>query len=191
VSRIALDLTGHYVRSEGVIMVIVGVMTWAGLMLLSDAVNPAYAEFALFLGFIAMLGELIPTFGPIIALIPALLFSLSLGPEAIVATLVLYILIMFIEGQILVPNIQGHAVEVHPALVIILILCGVAVAGILGAIVVLPLAAIFRDVTVYAFRRAAGLLPPPTIDMHGRVAIPELPPDPIEHPALPTLQATG
>jgi predicted PurR-regulated permease PerM len=189
--RIALDLTGHYVRSEGVLMVIVGVMTWTGLMVLSVVVDPAFAEFALFLAFIAMLGELIPTFGPIIAFIPALLFSLSLGPEAVVATVILYILIMFIEGQILVPNIQGHAVEIHPALVIILILCGVAVAGIFGAIVVLPLAAIFRDVTVFAYRRAAGILPPPTIDLHGVVTIPELPPEPIEDLALSAPQVAG
>lgn len=176
VGRIALDIVGHYVRSEGVIMVILGVITYVGLMFLSVTVDPAYAEFALFLAFIAMLGELIPTFGPIIALIPALLFSLSLGPEAVVATLVLYILIMFLEGQILVPNIQGHAVEVHPALVIVLILCGTAIAGIIGAIVALPFAAIFRDVTVYLFRRAAGILPPPTIDASGVVHVADLPP---------------
>jgi predicted PurR-regulated permease PerM len=179
VFAIVLQIVGAYIKGVAIIMVLLALMTFAGLTLFSWTIDPAFGSFALFLAVIAMLGELIPSFGPIIALIPALLFALSLGPEAIVATLALYLLIMFIEGQILVPVIQGHQVEVHPALVIVLVLAGAAVGGIVGAIVALPLAAVFRDVTAYLYRRAAGILPRPTIDERGAVHIPDLPAAPM------------
>ena len=155
---------GNYVRAEAILMLILGVLTWAGLMLLSVTVDARFAEFALFLAIVAAFGELIPTFGPLIALIPALLFALTLGPEAVVATLILYLAIMFLEGQVLVPTIEGKQFEIHPAWVLVLILAGLALVGPLGAILALPVAAAGRDVYAYVFRRAAGTQPDPAVD---------------------------
>ena len=155
---------GNYVRAESILMLILGVLTWAGLMLLSVTVDPEFAEFALFLAIVAAFGELIPTFGPLIALIPALLFALTLGPEAVVATLILYLVIMFLEGQVLVPTIEGKQFEIHPAWVLVLILAGLALVGPLGAILALPVAAAGRDVFAYVFRRAAGTQPAGSVD---------------------------
>ncbi len=155
---------GNYVRAESILMLILGVLTWAGLMLLSVTVDPRFAEFALFLAIVAAFGELIPTFGPLIALIPALLFALTLGPEAVVATLILYLAIMFLEGQVLVPTIEGKQFEIHAAWVLVLILAGLALVGPLGAILALPVAAAGRDVFAYVFRRAAGTQPHPAVD---------------------------
>jgi predicted PurR-regulated permease PerM len=150
---------GNYVRAEAILMVLMFVITWAGLMLLSIIVDTRFADFALFLALIAAVCELIPTFGPILALIPALLFALTLGPGPMVATLILYLGIMFLEGQVLVPTIEGKQFQIHPAWVLVLILVGLALVGPLGAILALPVAAAARDVYAYVFRRAAGLEP--------------------------------
>ncbi len=154
---------GNYMRAEAILMVLLGLITWAGLMFLSLVVDPRFADFALFLAVIAAFCELIPTFGPILALIPALLFSLTLGPGPMVATLILYLCIMFLEGQVLVPTIEGKQFEIHPAWVLVLILVGLALVGPLGAILALPVAAAARDVYAYVFRRAAGLEPNPSL----------------------------
>jgi predicted PurR-regulated permease PerM len=154
---------GAYVRAESILMVLVGFITWAGLMLLSILVDPRIAEFALFLAVVAAICELIPNFGPILALIPALLFGLTLGPPAFVAILLLYLAIMFLEGQVLVPTIEGKQFQIHPAWVLVLILGGLALLGPLGAILALPVAAAGRDVFGYVFRRAAGLDPLPAL----------------------------
>ena len=153
---------GTYVRAESILMVILGVITWAGLMLLSITVDKRFADFALFLAIIAAIGELIPNFGPIIALIPALMFAATISPAALVATLILYLAIMFLEGQILVPNIEGKQFAIHPAWVLVLILAGLALIGPLGAILALPLAATARDVFGYVFGRASGDIPNPS-----------------------------
>lgn len=152
---------GAYVRAESILMVLLGLLTWAGLMLLSVVVDGRIAEFAVLLAVIAAICELIPSFGPILALIPALLFGLTLGPPALVSILVLYLVIMFVEGQVLVPTIEGKQFQIHPAWVLVLILAGLALIGPLGAILALPVAAAGRDVFSYVFRRAAGIDPNP------------------------------
>ncbi len=175
-----VDSFGAYVRAEAILMVVLGVITWAGLMLLSITVDPRFAEFALFLALVAAVCELIPTFGPILALIPALLFSLTLGPGPMIATLILYLGIMFVEGQVLVPTIEGKQFEIHPAWVLVLILVGLALVGPLGAILALPVAAATRDAYAYIFRRAAGLEPNPSFDIEPAVT-PGDSPDPHGH----------
>ncbi len=156
VIRISLDSFGTYVRAEAIVASILGLMAFAGNMALSVLVDPAYAEVALLLGLIAAISELIPNYGPWIASIPAVLFALTLGPTALVATILLYLVIMFIEGQVLVPKIEGGAFSFHPALVLFLVVAGVQLFGLLGAILALPVTAAAWRITRYAFRRAAG-----------------------------------
>jgi hypothetical protein len=73
-----------------------------------------------------------------------------------VAAFLLYLAIQQVENIILVPKIQGDATKLHPAVVIFALILGGAVAGLLGAILALPVAATLRDLYVYAFRRASG-----------------------------------
>jgi predicted PurR-regulated permease PerM len=159
VIRIGLDSFGTYVRAEAIVASILGLMAFTGNMALGVLVDPAFKEVALLLGIIAAISELIPNYGPWIASIPAVLFSLTLGPAAIVATIILYLIIMFIEGQILVPKIEGGAFSFHPALVLFLVVAGVSLFGLLGAILALPVTAAAWRTIRYAFRRAAGQPP--------------------------------
>ncbi len=156
VIRISLDSFGTYVRAEAIVAGILGLMAFGGNMALSVLVDPAFAEVALLLGIIAAISELIPNYGPWIASIPAVLFALTLGPAAVVATILLYLVIMFIEGQVLVPKIEGGAFSFHPAFVLFLVVAGVQLFGLLGAILALPVTAAAWRITRYAFRRAAG-----------------------------------
>jgi predicted PurR-regulated permease PerM len=159
VIRISLDSFGTYVRAEAIVASILGLMAFAGNYVLGIFVDPAFKEVALLLGIIAAISELIPNYGPWIASIPAVLFSLTLGPAAVVATILLYLVIMFIEGQVLVPKIEGGAFSFHPALVLFLVVAGVSLFGLLGAILALPVTAAAWRIIRYAFRRAAGQPP--------------------------------
>jgi predicted lipid-binding transport protein (Tim44 family) len=76
-----------------------------------------------------------------------------------VAALVLYTVVQQLENNILVPKIQGDATDLHPAAVIFSLILGGAIAGLLGAILALPVAATLRSIYVYSFRRAAGMSP--------------------------------
>jgi predicted PurR-regulated permease PerM len=144
---------GQWVRGQLILGLSVGVLTFVGLLIASQVIDPIFGRYALLLSVIAGVLELVPIIGPIIAAIPAVLLAATAGPGVIVAALVLYTLIQQVENNFLVPKIQGDAVELHPAVVMFAIIVGGSMAGLLGAILALPITAAFRDVVRYLFRR--------------------------------------
>jgi predicted PurR-regulated permease PerM len=150
---------GSWVRGQLVLGLVVGVATFIGLMVLGTLVDPVFSRYAVLLSVIAGVLELLPVIGPIIAAIPAVLLGATAGLPGIIAALLLYLAIQQFENIILVPKIQGDATKLHPAVVIFSLILGGAIAGLLGAILALPIAATLRDLYVYAFRRAGGMAP--------------------------------
>ncbi|HSV91918.1 MAG TPA: AI-2E family transporter, partial [Desulfobacterales bacterium] len=150
---------GSWIRGQLILGVVVGVGTFGGLLVLGALVDPVFAQYAVLLAVIAGVMELLPIIGPIIAAVPAVLLGATAGVPGIVAALLLYLAVQQLENNFLVPKIQGDATNLHPAAVIFSLLLGGAVAGLLGAILALPIAATLRDLYVYAFRRADGMSP--------------------------------
>ena len=153
VSFLALRVFGQWLRGQLFLGLTVGAATFVGLLLLSVTVDPVFGRFAILLSIIAGVLELLPIIGPIIAAIPAVLLALTGGIDAAVAAVVLYTVIQQLENNLLVPKIQGDAVELHPSAVMLALVIGGAIAGLLGAILALPVAAAGRDVFRYLFHR--------------------------------------
>ena len=153
--RIVERVFGQWVRGQLLLGLVVGVTTFIGLTLLSQFVDPVFGRYAILLSIIAGVLELLPIIGPIIAAVPAVLLAATVGLEATIAALVLYTAIQQIENYLLVPKIQGDAVQLHPAAVIFALIIGGSLAGLLGAILALPITAAFRDVVHYLFRRSS------------------------------------
>jgi predicted PurR-regulated permease PerM len=150
---------GSWIRGQLVLGLVVGTATFIGLLVLGAVVDPVFSRYAVLLAVIAGVFELLPVIGPIISAIPAILLGATAGLPGIVAALALYFAIQQVENTVLVPKIQGDATKLHPAVVIFSLILGGAVAGLLGAILALPVAATLRDLYVYAFRRAGGMSP--------------------------------
>jgi len=144
---------GQWVRGQLILGFAVGIFTFIGLTILSQLVDPIFGRYAVLLSIIAGVLELVPIIGPIISAVPAVLLAATVGPAAVIAALLLYTAVQQIENNFLVPKIQGDAVELHPAAVMFAIIIGGALAGLLGAILALPMVAAFRDVVRYLFRR--------------------------------------
>jgi predicted PurR-regulated permease PerM len=116
--------------------------------------SPLLIQFAILLGVIALVMELIPQIGPILSYIPALILAIPSGVDAIVLVSVFYFIIFNIEGSILVPTFEGQMISFTGATVLALITIGFALAGIIGAILALPLASIIRDLFRLFFDKA-------------------------------------
>lgn len=144
---------GKWVRGQLILGFVVGIFTFIGLLILSQLVDPIFGRYAVLLSIIAGVLELVPIIGPIISAIPAVLLAATAGPAAIIAALVLYTLVQQVENNFFVPKIQGDAIQLHPAAVIFAIIIGGALAGLIGAILALPVTAASRDVVRYLFRR--------------------------------------
>jgi predicted PurR-regulated permease PerM len=145
-----------YVRGQVVMGLIIGTTTWIVTWLLG--VPGAFA-----LGVIAGALECIPTFGPIIATIPAVIVALVQGSDRFVTmsnivftliVIVAYVLIQQLESSILAPKVMGNAVVLPPILVLIAITAGLQVGGVLGAIIAVPVVATFKVVTLFLWKKA-------------------------------------
>jgi len=123
---------GDWLRAQLLLMVIIFLITYAGLLILG-------VPYALTLAFLAGLLEIVPFLGPTIASIPAALIALSVSPVHALLTLLLYVLIQQLEGDILTPKIMQKIGGLNPILSILALLVGFQVAGPLGAILAIPL----------------------------------------------------
>lgn len=164
---IALRVFGQWLRGQLLLGLVVGAATFLGLMVLSATVNPVFGRFAILLSVVAGVLELLPIIGPIIAAIPAVLLGLTAGIDAAVAALILYLIVQQVENNVLVPKIQGDAVELHPSVVMVALVVGGAMAGLLGAILALPVTAAARSVFRYLFHR----LDDPPMTPHEAIAL--------------------
>ncbi|HUQ77698.1 MAG TPA: AI-2E family transporter [Patescibacteria group bacterium] len=153
ISTLTLRVFGQWLRGQLFLGITVGVATFVGLTILSVTVDPVFGRFAIFLSVIAGVFELLPIIGPILSAIPAILVALTAGTQPALAALLLYLIVQQVENNILVPKIQGDAVELHPTIVMVALVVGGSIGGLLGAILALPIAAASRDVFRYVFHR--------------------------------------
>jgi predicted PurR-regulated permease PerM len=177
-----------WIRGQVLLGFTVGVATFVGLLILGAAVDPIFSRFAVLLAVIAGVLELLPIIGPIIAAVPAILLAGTAGIEAAGAAFLLYLAIQQIENNVLVPKIQGDATDLHPSFVMLALVVGGAVAGILGAILALPITAAARDVYRHLFARlSVPVERPPVREGAGPVSSSPAPAGP--GPAAPPIPA--
>ncbi len=99
---------------------------------------------AFLLGLQAGVSNFVPYLGPIVAAFPIGLVAMPLGPSKLMWAVGLYTIIQSIEGYIIGPLIQRHAVEVPPAWTLVAIVLFGSLFGVMGIALAMPLLAIGR-----------------------------------------------
>lgn len=150
--RIADHLLGRYIRGQLFLGVIVGAAVGVAMTALG-------VELSIGLGVWAGVTELIPIIGPWLGAIPGVIIVAATAPELLIPVALVYLVVQQLENNLLVPRVQGNAVNLHPAVIIVLLTLGGAVAGFTGLVVVVPLAAILREIFWYLDRRLLGQTP--------------------------------
>lgn len=145
---------GGYVRGILVNMLVIGTLTGLGLLVLG-------LPYALLVGLLTGLTEIIPYLGPWISGSAALAVALVAGdPFLALKVLVFYLVLQQVEGETVVPLVMSRAVALNPLTVTVATLIGGAVLGLAGAILAVPLATVIQIVLLRvlapAARRAAG-----------------------------------
>jgi len=125
---------GLWVRGQLTLMATMGVMTGIAYSVLG-------VPGALLLALIAAITEAIPIIGPLLGAIPAVLVAATVSPELALIVAGLYVVIQFVEGNVLVPIVMRHAVGISPLLVLTSLLIGAAAGGFIGALLAVPIAA--------------------------------------------------
>lgn len=130
------EALGAFFRGQLLVATFVGVasalvLTW-----------PVRLPFAVLVGLIAGILNLVPLIGPFIAMIPAVVLGLlSDSPSKALGAVVALLIVQQIDNHLISPNVMGRTVRLHPVTVMLALLVGGTIAGILGMLVVIPIVA--------------------------------------------------
>jgi sporulation integral membrane protein YtvI len=137
--QIADALMSGFLRGQLTVMAIVGVMTGIGMSLVG-------VPYALFVGLMTGLLNIIPYLGLLISLILTLVVALfTANPVAtMIKAAIVFVIVQGVEGSIISPKIVGQKVGLHPMIVILSVLVGAQFFGFWGLLLAVPVAAIIN-----------------------------------------------
>lgn len=140
-------MLARYVQGQLLLILIMSAAAWC---FLHFVVHMKYAlAVAITSGFL----EIIPVLGPIVATTIATVvgFFSTNDPMTAAAIVVFYTLARWSEDYFVVPRIIGHAVHLHPLIVIFAVLCGEVMAGALGMLIAIPVAASIKVIIDFMY----------------------------------------
>jgi predicted PurR-regulated permease PerM len=132
---------GAWLRGQFILMLLIGLLIWIGVSL-PALFFPGYElhKFALPIAFIAAMLEVIPTVGPIVAALVAVIISIGSGSPFYTTayTAIIFTAIQQLEAIYFVPKVMQKAVGIDPILTIVAIIASYVLLGIMGAFLVIP-----------------------------------------------------
>ena len=134
-----------YVRGQVLLSLIIGTSAGIGMWVLGTVdLVPGADKYAVLFGAWVAVMELIPYLGPWLGAIPPVIYALVVHPISALWVALLFLGIHQIEGHVVVPNVMGSALRLHPLLVIFGLLAGGELYGLPGILVALPFLAVMR-----------------------------------------------
>lgn len=136
---------GAYIKGQFTIAVINGVMMYIGFLLIG-------LNYAGVLGVFGGFMSIIPYIGPTVTFIPALIIAMFDSFTQVLLLIVVWLVIQFVEGNLIEPNIMGKQLQVHPVTIIITLLVMGDLFGLFGLVFGIPMYAILKVIVTYYFR---------------------------------------
>ena len=128
-----------YIGSQLIVAIILGIIMFIGYLIIG--LPNAFA-----LALIAMVTSLIPILGPTIGILPALFIALTIDFLMLIKVLVVLSIAQYLEGNLVRPLVQGGKLDIHPLIILFIVLICVLLFGVLGALFAVPAYAALRVV---------------------------------------------
>ncbi|OFI05418.1 AI-2 transport protein TqsA [Clostridium acetireducens DSM 10703] len=142
-------ILGKYIISQIILCIIIGILTFVILYYLG-------VNYPILLSILNAFFNIIPYFGPIFGAIPCIIIALLKSVKVAVITAICIYIMQQIEGNIIAPKITADSVNMHPLIVIFLVIVGGKLGGFLGMVLAIPFGAvikvIYEDVNYYMFK---------------------------------------
>ena len=126
-----------YLSGLALDLVIQGALTSIALLILG-------VPYAILLGVVVSATAIIPYAGAILGGIPGVVVAFFVSPTTGILTLLVYIAIQQLDGNFIMPRIQGEVLRVNPIIVLLAIVIGGGLGGLVGIIISVPLLAVLR-----------------------------------------------
>jgi predicted PurR-regulated permease PerM len=116
-----------------------------------------HLKYALLIAILSGFLEIIPVLGPILATTIATVVGIAqIGVDSALFIILCYTGARWAEDYIIVPRVMGHYVELHPLAVIFAVLCGEVIAGALGMLIAIPVAASIKVILDFCYPSATN-----------------------------------
>ena len=125
----------QFIRGRLLMAIFVGVLTMIYLLILR-------VDFAIIIGLMTCVAEIIPYIGPFLGSAPAVLFAFMDSPIKALWVLILFVLIQWVENNILAPKLIGDSTGLSPLIVLISIIIGGGLFGVWGMVISVPITSI-------------------------------------------------
>lgn len=132
-------VNSQFVRGRLIMAVAVGVMTTIFLLIMG-------IDYALIIGIITCIADIIPYIGPALGFVPAVVLALVDNPIKAVIVAVAFVLIQWVENNILAPKILGTTIGLNPLLILTSLILGAGMFGVPGMIFAVPVVATLKVV---------------------------------------------
>jgi predicted PurR-regulated permease PerM len=130
---------GSYVRGQLLVMLIVGVLTYAGLLVI-------HMPYAFLLSCIVSITNIIPYLGPFLGAAPALILAVTISPALAWKVLIVNLIVQQLEGNLVSPLVVGKTLHIHPLIIMLALLLAGEIAGIMGLVFAVPVVAVVKVV---------------------------------------------
>lgn len=125
----------QFIRGRMLMAIFVGLITMAYLLVLR-------VDFAIIIGLITCVADIIPYIGPFLGCAPAVLFAFMDSPMKALWVLILFVIVQWVENNILAPKLIGDSTGLNPLVILISIIIGGGIFGVWGMVISVPLMSI-------------------------------------------------
>lgn len=128
---------GSYIGGQILVSLCIGFLLFLGYNIIG-------LEYAISLATLAAVLSIVPYLGPMLAILPAMLIAFATDWVMVIKLIVVWVIVQFLEGNFISPNIMGRSMQIHPLTIIFIILIATNTMGIVGAVIGIPLYAILK-----------------------------------------------
>lgn len=125
----------QFIRGRMLMAIFVGLLTMVYLLVLR-------VDFAIIIGLITCVADIIPFIGPFLGCAPAVLFAFMDSPMKALWVLILFVIVQWVENNILAPKLIGDSTGLNPLVILISIIIGGGIFGVWGMVISVPLTSI-------------------------------------------------
>lgn len=126
-----------FVRGRLMLALYVGVATTILLLILK-------VEFAVVIGFITGIADIVPYIGPFLGFLPAVFFAFLSSPTKAIWVSIIFLLIQWVENNVLAPKVIGDSTGIHPMMILLGLILGGGMFGVIGMVFSVPFIAVFK-----------------------------------------------
>lgn len=140
---------GSYIQGQIIVASCIGLLLYIGYLIIG-------MDYAITLAIVAAITSVVPYLGPMLAISPALIIAVVDSPFMLIKMIIVWMVVQFLEGNFVSPNIMGRTMKIHPLTIIIVLLVAGNLFGIVGVILGIPGYAILKVLVQYLYSKFKG-----------------------------------